>query len=197
MVLPLLFLVLIRILVGSAMEWRRAEDKLSAGELRNATLHYGRTIRWYFPGNPYVRRAANKLLHLSQESWQQQDYRLALHVNRVLSGSLSATRSFYQPYAEMLQQGRENIAKLTPLVESERNIDPQQVLAKLEEDRDPDLWWSFVSSLAFLAWIGLVVGFIYSGFSESGQFIGGRKASLCGFGALTSLILWLFGLWLA
>jgi hypothetical protein len=193
----LLFFMLIRVYVGSLIEYRKAELLLQQEQQREAFLHYGRAIRWYFPFNPYVQRSAEKILTLSQELSVQKKYRQALLGYQILQGSLASIRSFYQPHTELLFASRQEIARLTPLAEDNPKIVSAEVLDLYQQNRDPKLFWSVLSSLALLGWIAAVVGFICRSFSREGQFIGGKNSLYLGGAALFAWLIWIFGAWLA
>lgn len=192
-------LVCLRVLAGAWMEQRDASTVLqqTPQDTKTASLHWGRCIRWYLPGNPLVGHCAEKLEALAASQRAAGAFGPALETYRTLHGAIYSTRSFYQPQAPRLDATRIAISELVPLVERNPQLSPEKVLAELRASRDPKLGWSALACIGFLIWIGAVIGLIRFGFSADGRFSGGRRASACGFTALLAFGCWLVGLWLA
>ena len=154
--------LLLRVLWGGRVECGRAAEEIDAGRAYQAVLHYERAIRWYLPGSPYVRRAADELWAMGEAAEAGGDPELALFAFRGLRGAAYATRSFYQPLSGRIAAADERIADLMVADPAGRWPDPElpaeqrraPVLATLAHHTDPATGWVIVLELGFVAWLG-------------------------------------------
>jgi hypothetical protein len=165
-----LAIVTVRVLTSSRAEWRAAEGL--AGD--EAIDHYGRAARLYTPGNPWSRRALDKLEETARAREAAGDREGALSAWREVRSSILATRAIYTPNRERLPTANEHIAILTAAIESP-SVDPgadesarrlwhAERLAKSEE---PSVGWSLAALAGLFAWIACALGFFFRGFDES------------------------------
>lgn len=158
----ILAVLMLRALWGGRVECARAAEELQADRPYQAVLHYERAIRWYLPGSPYVRRAADRLWAMGEAAEEAGDPELALFAFRGLRGAAYATRSFYQPLGGRIGEAEERIAALMVADTSARWPDPAlaeaerraEVLRNLQQHTDPATGWVIVLELGFVAWLG-------------------------------------------
>ena len=99
----LLAIVSVRVVWSSRTEWRAAVAATGDDEI----LHLGRAARLYAPGNPYSRRAVDRLAAIGRG-----DPARALAAWRELRSALLATRSFYTPHRALLAEANARLAEL-------------------------------------------------------------------------------------
>jgi hypothetical protein len=159
----LLAIVAVRVVWSSRGEWRQA---IAAGG-DDEILHLGRAARLYAPGNPYSRRAVDKLAAIGRE-----DPARALAAWRELRSAILATRSFYTPHRALLDEANAHIADL--MADAELAAGTQHArdkarawhAARLLQDESPSVAWTLVALFGLAAWIGSAVGLLLRGVGD-------------------------------
>jgi hypothetical protein len=190
MVLICLALVAVRVVWSSRSEWKSAEA--ATGEMK--LIHLGRAARMYAPGNPYSRRALSALAEAGRAMGQNPG---ALAAWQEVRSAILATRSFYTPHPQLLDEANAAIAQLM----AERDAPTRGSLetrkswhaAKLAEDEAPSVGWSVIAILGLFVWIGAAVALIVRGVDENDRFRPKIAVGL-GVGILFGLVLFFLGL---
>lgn len=163
---PFVILTLFFVLGATYLQvfWRsrqsfiQAESLLEQGQLEQAIRQYGRTVRWYIPGNRYTAVAAERLLKISEITYQRGKWEQAIMALQHLRNALSSIRSLYQPYASTLLQAKTRLAESLSLVNHSRDHrDRQSIRSKLLEilqrDPSPPLLRTLFASVMYGLWL--------------------------------------------
>ncbi len=159
----LLAIVAVRVVWSSRGEWRAAAGVSGDDEI----VHLGRAARLYAPGNPYSRRAIDKLAAIGR-----QDPARALVAWRELRSAILATRSFYTPHRALLDEANARIADLMADAEvaagKEHARDKARAwhAARLAQDEAPSVAWTLVALAGLGAWIGCALGLCVRGVGD-------------------------------
>lgn len=194
--------LLLRVLVGGWTECRAAREELRQERPFQAVVHYERAVRWYLPGNPFVRQAADAMEDMANEAENAGDVELALFAFRGLRSAAYSTRSFFQPMPRRIARAEERIASLMTADPAatwpDRALPADErraiVLTNLRQHTDPDTLWVVLLELGFLAWLGAGVALAWRvGRSERKR----RTTWILATTAATGYLLWIAGMWLA
>ncbi|HWE30560.1 MAG TPA: hypothetical protein VHB97_21280 [Polyangia bacterium] len=183
-------IVAVRVVWSSRGEWRAAAAASGDDEL----AHLGRAARLYAPGNPYSRRAVDKLAAIGRA-----DPTRALAAWRELRSALLATRSFYTPRRALLDEANAHIAEL--MADAEIAAGSQRVrekarawhAARLAQDESPSVGWTLVALVGLFAWIGCALGLLLRGIGEDDR-LRPRLALAWALGVACGLALFFVGL---
>ena len=157
-------MVACKVVIESRGEYREAARMEAEGLLEEAVVHYGRSIRWYAPVNPYVRRSVEALWRIADGMESGGDSEGALRSFRELRSALYSVRHVTNPCAETIGRAEERIASLAALQVDGGDGDREaydRILGQLRERTGPDPKWSVVLIAGFLGWIGCAFGFIW------------------------------------
>ncbi|MEZ4256608.1 MAG: hypothetical protein R3A78_13020 [Polyangiales bacterium] len=157
----------VRVVQGSRAELRRGEELEAAGQLELAIVHFRRAARWYAPGNGSVDAALTALARIGSNAERAKDVELALSAWRGVRASILSTRSVFTPHPERLREANRHIARLM----ATHNVPPMdqgksepaleaEHLALLEGNHRPNVAWTLLALLGFVAWVGGVYRFI-------------------------------------
>lgn len=186
----LLAIVAVRVVWSSRGEWRAAVN--SAGD--DEIAHLGRAARLYAPGNPYSRRALDKLAAIGRE-----DPARALAAWREARSAILATRSFYTPHRPLLDEANARIADL--MADAEVAAGTQHArdqarawhAARLAQDEAPSVAWTIVALCGLGAWIGCALGLCLRGVGDDNR-LRPRAALAWALGVGAGLALFFLGL---
>lgn len=187
-------LVVARVWLVSRDEWRagealvaeynlRVSEKPPSGEgvedprralLREAIVRYREAALWYLPGNPYGRRAIDRLLLIGQRGEQDADDNLALYAYRAARSAILSTRSLLPPDAERLSHADRGIARVSARLErkslgvergtqAEREKQYRALLAKRD---DPNQWFSLLAGAGLVLWVVGAFAFALRGLDQ-------------------------------
>ena len=194
LVLILLCMVLIRVYVSSASENRRGEEAAASGDFKTAIVHYGRSIKWYAPFNPWVKESIDSLWEIGEKAYKDSDLEMANFALTTLRSSLYAVRGPFSPFRGKIKKVDD--WRATYLIAPDAGSDTRGAMAPVESDREPDRFWSAMAGLGMVGWILSVFAFIFFVFTPDGERIKMRKAILVGFFIGAFYVLWLCGLYL-
>jgi len=186
----LLAIVAVRVVWSSRGEWRAAVSSSGEAEI----THLGRAARLYAPGNPYSRRAVDKLAAIGR-----QDPARALAAWRELRSAILATRSFYTPHRALLDEANAHIADLMADAElaagSQHARDKARAwhAARLAQDEAPSVPWTIVALAGLAAWIGCALGLCLRGVGDDDR-LRPRAALVWALGVGAGLALFFLGL---
>jgi hypothetical protein len=162
----------------SQQEFARAEAAYQSGAYPEAMTHYERTIKWYLPYSGSVRRAVERLWDIGVAAEARADTTLALTAYRTLRGSLFAIQSFYVPYPEWIPKSEARIAALMPdtmqakyKARASHEQHRARFLQLFERNPAPQLGWSLLLELGFLAWVGATIGLIWNVDIQDGRWV--------------------------
>jgi hypothetical protein len=195
-ILVLLLLVPVTLVLGrSFLESRRfyrlGTASYAKGDMQMAVGYLGRAGKWYFPGNPYVRRALEGLWNIGQKAEETGDKEVALKAYCTLRGALYGTKGLFMPHKAWLGPCNQKIAEVT--VSQNPLLDAEQVLSGLQAPVGPSAWWAILVFLGFLGWVGGILGLIIHAFDRSGG-MQGKRAALWGGLSLGFFLLWVFSM---
>jgi len=186
-----------KIAYNAGQDFAHGEEAYTQSEYQAAITHYERTIKWYTPLSPVVRRAVERLWQLGTEAEARGEVSLALAAYQSLRSSLYAVQSFYVPYQSWIPKSEERIA---PLLAQTKAGDDQgadrvaqdtvRFAGQLQRPIGPHLGWSVLVEIGFLGWVGAAVGLIWHVVDEQGNFA--RRQGILWGGLLTIF----FALWL-
>jgi len=148
----------------------------------------------YAPGNPYARRALDKLAAIGRE-----DPARALPAWREARSAILATRSFYTPHRALLDEANGRIADL--MADAEMAAGTQHArdkarawhAARLAQDEAPSVAWTIVALAGLAAWIGCALGLFLRGVGEDDR-LRPRAALAWAVGVAAGLALFFLGL---
>lgn len=162
----------------SHQEFARAEAAYQRSDYTEAMTHYERTIKWYLPYSGSVRRAVGRLWDIGMAAESRADTSLALAAYRALRGSLFAIQSLYVPYPEWIPKCEARIAALMPdtMPANYKDRAPQaqhqaRFLQMLQRNPAPQLGWSILLEMGFLAWVGATIGLIWNAETRDGRWV--------------------------
>jgi hypothetical protein len=172
LVVVFLFMVWARVFFGSMQACGEGEIHLQKAQYIRAITFFDRSMHWYTPFNPYVRKSARHLWKISRDAQVRGDIRLALIAVRTIKRGFVSARSFYPPGWNWIEKCDLRIFELLK-IEQDRNgnlIDVKTVKDSILDDpqvRGPDIFWSIMLLIGVLGWIGSVIAFLLSGYQSS------------------------------
>jgi hypothetical protein len=180
----LVAIVTVRVVWSSRGEWRAAVAATGEDEI----VHLGRAARLYAPGNPYSRRAVQRLAAIGRA-----DPARALAAWRELRSAILATRSFYTPHRALLDEANAQIATL--MADAEKSHDKGRAwhAARLAQDEAPSVAWTLVALAGLVAWIGCALGLLLRGIGDDDR-LRPRPALVWALGVAGGLALFFLGL---
>jgi len=161
----LFIMVWVRAFYGSMKTYRQGEEYLKNGQYVKAVTFYDRSIHWYTPLNPYVRRSADRLWEIGRHAEGRGDVRLALIAFRAIRRSFYAARSFYTPGKDWIERCDIRISKLVPPSPRGKDVSGNsdavtENITNNTKDTAPDIFWTMILEISLFGWIGSVIGLI-------------------------------------
>ena len=184
----------------SALE--RGDDAQLQGDSETAIRWWRRAARWYVPMAPHVGSAYERLRSLAQAAEGKGDTQVALAAWTGIRSSVRATRSFFTPYAQHVDEADTHIASLMAKLELAddpgRDLDERQAwhYSLLKLDQMPSVFWSIVALLGLALWIGSGFAFALRAVNDKDRLVA-KAAAYSGAGIAIGLVIWLAGLHLA
>jgi hypothetical protein len=192
-----LVMVWVRAFFGSMQAYQQGEAHLVGNQQVKAITFFDRSIHWYTPLNPYVRRSAERLWQISMEAEQQGDIRLALIATRTIRRGFYSATSVYTPGKDWIRKCDVRISELTGMERSGRGMLPfcPEGATKLPETQNAkrvSTFWRIIVEIGFLGWIGSTLGFIIFACKDD------RRATFLTSRGLwwSSIVLIFFALWI-
>jgi len=190
-------MVWVRSFYGSMKAYHEGETYLKEHQYIKAITFFDRSIHWYTPFNPYIRKSAERLWEIGNHAEGQGDIKLALIAFRTIRRGFHAASSFYSPGKRWIEKCELKINELV-MIEEEKEGGREDFKSSKEitpggQNRvSPSIFWTIILEIGFLGWVGSVIGFII--------FILGRKgeSKYLTFSSLTwiGLIFVFFALWI-
>jgi hypothetical protein len=154
----------------------------------------------YAPGNPYARRAVDKLAAIGRD-----DPKRALVAWRELRSAIMATRSFYTPHRALLDEANDRIAammadaEILPDWEAAAGLQHAREKAKawhaarLAQDEAPSVAWTLVALVGLALWIACALGLFVRGVGDDDR-LRARVAIAWAVGVVAGLTMFFVGL---
>jgi hypothetical protein len=180
----LLAIVAARVVWSSRGEWRAAVAATGDDEI----AHLGRAARLYAPGNPYSRRAVEKLAAIGRG-----DSARALAAWRELRSACLATRSFYTPHRALLDEANARIAELMAAADPSQPDARAWHAARLAQDESPSVAWTLLALAGLALWIGSAIGLLLRGIGDDDR-LQPRRALAWALALVVGLALFFLGL---
>jgi len=192
-----------RAFYGSLKAHNQGERHFKKQEYVSAVTFFDRSIRWYAPFNPYVRKSVERLWEIGTQAEKEGNTRLALIAMRTIRRGFYTARSFYTPGKDWIDKcdGKiDQLMELDPTSESPAaELRPSDGYPRRNQTvTAPGTVWSIILELGFLGWVGSMIGFIVfackgnrrAKISTLPALLWGSLASIC-------FAVWLIGLWRA
>jgi len=186
----ILLMVMSRVYLGSAVEYRRAVDAGKSGEIDLAIAHYGRSIKWYAPMSPWGKRSLTALWAIAQERWAKGDTETAIFAVSTLRSAVYSARGPFTPFRGWINRADTWLASHVP--EAHPETDNERIAELLGREPSPNRFWSFMVGFGFVGWTLSVFAFIFTVLPGPGERIKSRRAALIG-----TLVVIFYGLWIA
>lgn len=201
MVIGLIAIILVmiwaRTFFGSMRNYQKARTYLNEEQYVRAITFFDRSIHWYTPFNPYVRKSAENLWKIGEYAEKQGDIQLALMAYRTIRRGFYAARSFYTPGKKWIYECDLKIYEIMKLEQIQKETrDGSTVLGKYlsegPKDASPNMFWTIILEIGFLGWIGVVICFIIYRLGFKGE----NKYSIASFLIWIAITIFFFALWI-
>jgi len=124
-------------------------------------MHFGRSIKWFLPLNPYVKKSINMLFAIGEKLEREGKNKKALFAYRTVRSSLFACRSFYTPgkvYIETAEKKIENLLLRDKTIAN--NLGKTFIEKAFNIKTDTNIIWTILMELGLLGWVGTVITYI-------------------------------------
>ncbi len=195
LVVVVLLMIMFRVYLGSAVEYRRAVAAEKSEAVDLAIAHYGRSIKWYAPMSPWGKRSLAALWDIGQRYWAQGDTETAIFAVTTLRSSVYSARGPFTPFRGWISRADAWLASHVPQAHPE--TDSQRIADLLSRETSPNRLWSFLVGIGFVGWILSVFGFIFTVLPGPTETIRIRRAVFIGFLVVGFYALWIVGLYRA
>jgi hypothetical protein len=172
--LAVIFLLMVwaRVFYGSMQACGEGEIHLQKAQYIRAITFFDRSIHWYTPFNPYVRKSAEHLWKISMDAQARGDIHLALIAAKTIRRGFVSARSFYLPDRDWIEKCDLRIYELLKIGQEKNDnlIEIKIIKGSVFDDpqvKGPDIFWSIILLTGFLGWIGSVIAFLMSGLRAS------------------------------
>ncbi len=186
----------LRVVWEGTAELQQADQALEAGDVPGEIMHLGRALRWRAPLASHDEVALERLWVIAQEHQAQgaAGRPTAMVAYREVRRGLLATRAWGIPHRERWSEANEQLAVLMSQQERQLGLevaepDGPSHRERLGREPGPDPTRGNLAALAFVGWIGCVVGFVVQGLDPRGRLLP-RRALRWGFAALVLLVVW-------
>ncbi|MBN1572460.1 MAG: hypothetical protein JW984_04605 [Deltaproteobacteria bacterium] len=194
LIVAILLMVLLRVYMGSAAEYKRANEALKSGDKVSAINHYGRSIKWYAPLSPWVKRSIEELWEIGEGSYAY-DTEEAVYAVSILRSSLYAARGPFTPFKSRIEEADGWLS--LHLSEGEGGPDREDVEFVLGSKARPNRLWSLAVGVGFVGWTLSVFAFIFFVFPETEAGVNQKRAVVLGLVTCVFYSLWMCGLYFA
>lgn len=199
MSLLVLSAIVLRVLIGSMIEYHRGDAASIHDQLDQAMVHYERSLRWYLPGNPYAGTALNSMAVVCQRKHAkaQEDENAvqdAYNCYQRLRSAILSTRSLYTPFSKELGEVEERMVR----VSAKLGYPEASMRADLARSFEAHPWWSLLAVLGMVGWIASAAAALWFGIDgESGRLRWSRRLAFAIATFVLSFAAWLLALFLA
>lgn len=162
-----IFLILVwaRAFYGSMQAYKKGEVHLAEHSYIKAVTFFDRSIHWYAPFNPYVRKSAERLWEIGLYGERQENIRLALIAFRTIRRGFYAASNIVTPGRVWIERCELKIDELVKIEEKteerSRNFESEKkLILQNQKTTSPNIFWSIILEVGFFGWVGSVIGFI-------------------------------------
>lgn len=157
-----------RLSLAARAELQQASALERRGDERGAVDHLRRAMAHYFPANPWVRRAGQRLVVLATRAEQRGEPATALRAWRALRSAVLALRAVNRPYAELRARAEEHIARLAAdapraAAGMRGGRGRARLRRQLRRPLEPDPGWTAVALAGWAIWTGGGIGMLLAG----------------------------------
>jgi hypothetical protein len=157
-----LIVVWARAFYGSMQAYQKGEIFLGEKQYVRAVTFFDRSIHWYTPFNPYVRRSSERLWDIGEQAEREGDLQLALMAYRTIRRGYYGASHFITPGMVWIKKSERKINTLLGLEEKEEKVTDEtaSLRGKLLADQksaSPDVLWTIVLEIGFIGWIGSII----------------------------------------
>jgi hypothetical protein len=191
----ILLMIMSRVYLGSAVEYRRAVEAGKSGKTDLAIVHYGRSVKWYAPMSPWGKQSLAALWAIGQERWAKGDTETAILAITTLRSAVYSARGPFTPFRGWINRSDEWLTAHVP--EAHPEIDSGRLAEVLKREPAPNRFWSFLVGLGFVGWTLSVFAFIFTVLPGPGERIKSRRAVVFGLFVVLFYGLWIAGLYWA
>jgi hypothetical protein len=186
----ILLMIMSRVYLGSAVEYRRAVEAGKSEKIDLAIAHYGRSIKWYAPLSPWGKKSLTALWAIGQERWAKGDTETAIFAVNTLRSAVYSARGPFTPFRVWINRADGWLASHVP--EAHPETSSERVAELLSREASPNRFWSFLVGFGFVGWTLAIFAFIFTVLPGPGEKMKSRRAAVIG------LIVFIFyGLWIA
>ena len=161
----LLIIVWARAFYGSMQAYQKGETYLEERRYVKAVTFFDRSIHWYTPFNPYVRKSAERLWEIGLIAERKGDIKLALIAFRTIRRGFYAASNFITPGKNWIEKSESKIDALVAIEEEKKgggeDFDAEKkLIIQNQKTTPPSIFWSIILEIGFLGWVGSVIGLI-------------------------------------
>ncbi len=110
--LVILVMVYFKLFINQYREFNRGEEAYNKKHFKDAVVYYETSIQYYTPFGSNIEKAIQRMFEIASIYEQEGKYEYALDVYENLRSALYATKSFYQPYSDVISRCDEKITEL-------------------------------------------------------------------------------------
>ncbi len=190
-----LLMIMSRVYLGSAVEYRRAVVAERHGKVDLAIAHYGRSIKWYAPMSPWGKQSLTALWDIGEKYWAGGDTETAVFAVTTLRSAIYSARGPFTPFKGWINRADSWLASHVPEVHPE--ISSERMAELLSREPSPSRFWSFMVGVGFVGWILSVFAFIFTVLPGPNETIKNGRAVFIGLLVVIFYGLWIVGLYWA
>jgi tetratricopeptide (TPR) repeat protein len=112
LVLIIIVMVYLKLFINQYREFNRGEEAYSKKNFKDAVVYYETSIQFYTPFSSNIKKAIQRMFEIASIYEQEGNYEYALDVYENLRSALYATKSFYQPYSDVINRCDKKITEL-------------------------------------------------------------------------------------
>ncbi len=138
----ILVMIMSRVYLGSAVEYRRAVESERQDKIDLAIAHYGRSIKWYVPMSPWGKRSLAALWDIGQRYWADGDTETAIFAMNTLRSAVYSARGPFTPFKGWINRADTWLVSHVP--EAHPEISGEKIAEVLSREPSPNRLWSFI-----------------------------------------------------
>ena len=192
---------LVKVYLNASSHLETANKFLAEENYADASIHFQRSLDWFFPGLDLKEQAAEGLWNIARHFESKNDLQHALDTYRLLRGGFYGARSFYTPGKDWIQKCNLKIAELmarqppTSPAEELKSFEQRQteMLEVLTQEKSPYPKWALLAEVGFFGWVACSFLFIFRAMTSTGKIIS-RPAIGYSTAFLIFYALWIWGM---
>jgi hypothetical protein len=191
----ILLMIMSRVYLGSAVEYRRAVESERQDKIDLAIAHYGRSIKWYVPMSPWGKRSLAALWDIGQRYWADGDTETAIFAMNTLRSAVYSARGPFTPFKGWINRADDWLVSHVP--EAHPEISGEKIAEVLSREPSPNRLWSFIVGAGLVGWILSVFAFIFTVLPGPNEKVRNGRAVIVGLCVVVFYVLWIMGLYWA